>query len=119
MFIVAIILAAILGVAFISAGVMKLTGAEAMADAPAHLGISPGLWRIIAILEILGGVGVVLGLAGSLGWLGIAAGVGLALMGDGAFIYHKRAGDGPGEFMPAIMMSLVACAYVLFRYLSL
>lgn len=91
MFIVTLIVSALLGLAFLMAGSAKLRRAEPVTGTLSGLGVSRGLQKVIGALEVLGGIGVVVGL-----WLeplGILAAVGLVLMMVGALIWHAKAKD--------------------------
>lgn len=79
------------GLAFLAAGIAKVRRQEPVTGTLAGLGVSPSLQRTIGILEVLGGLGVVIGLL--VQPLGILAAVGLALMMAGALAYHAKARD--------------------------
>ncbi len=88
-----VVLAVLLGVGFIMFGVGKLIGVKLMAEAQRHLGLPSGLFKMIGALEVLGGVGVIVGLHEDLPVIGVLAGVGLIGMTVGAAFYHQKAGD--------------------------
>lgn len=91
MTITTIILSALLMLAFLGAGVGKLRRAEPVTGTLEGLGVTPGLQQLVGALEVLGALGVLIGL-----WLqplGILAAVGLVLMMLGAIIFHVRAHD--------------------------
>lgn len=88
MFVLTLILSILLGLAFIGAGVAKIRRQQPVTGTMEFLGVSPGLQRIIGVLEVLGGIAVAAGLA--LQPLGIAAAVGLVLVMIGALGYHLR-----------------------------
>lgn len=116
MFIVTIVLAVLLSLAFGMAGVQKVTGAKSMIDSADHLKMSHGLYKVIGGLEILAVIGLLVGLAV---WpLGVAAGAGLVLLMIGAVISHIRAGDKIAQFGPAAVLGLVALAEVIVRAAS-
>lgn len=66
---------------------------------------------VLAALEIAGGAGAVIGLW--VGWIGVAATVGLALYFIGATGAHLRAGDKPGAVLPAVLAVLAIVALLL------
>ncbi len=90
------ILQALLAIAFLAAGVMKLTQSkDAMRDKmPFVDDVSLGTVRLIGLLEVLGAVGIVLPwLLGVAPWLTPLAAVGLALTMIGAAVVHIRRGE--------------------------
>ncbi|MGW0909528.1 DoxX family protein [Streptomyces sp. NPDC002853] len=80
-----------------------------MRQAAAHLGMSPGLYRVVGTLEVAGAVGLVLGLASAP--LGVAAAIGLALLMTAAALAHLRHGDPPVRALPATVLALTVVAY--------
>ncbi|MEV0637648.1 DoxX family protein [Streptomyces sp. NPDC050619] len=116
MFITAAIIAVLLALAFLAAGVPKVAGqAKALAQAD-HLGVPHGVNRVIGTLEVLGAAGAVVGLW--LAWLGVAAGAGLAVLMVGAVGAHVRAKDSGKAIIPAAVFGLLAVVYVVFRAAS-
>jgi len=110
MTIATIILSVLLGLAFIGAGVGKLRRSEPVTGTLEELGVTPGLQRTIGVLETLGGIGVVAGLA--VQPLGILAAIGLVLMMIGAVAFHVRARDTAKNTVGALVL-LVFSAGVL------
>lgn len=94
---VTLALAGLFGVT--SAG--KLTGHPASLEKREHHGLSAARWRQIGALELMGVVGVLIGLA--VAPVGVAAAVGLALVSAGAIVAHRRAGDGLAAMVPALL----------------
>jgi hypothetical protein len=97
--------------AFFSAiGVAKILAVPSMRERATHTGYSVAAYRGIGFAEIAGALGLVLGI----GWwqLGVAAGIGLALLLVGAVVVHVRIGDGVRECAPAIVGCLVAVVYL-------
>jgi uncharacterized membrane protein YphA (DoxX/SURF4 family) len=116
MFIATIILAVLLALAYGMAGVQKLAGTPTMRKNADHLGASYGLYKVIGVLELLAAIGL---LAGLVVWpLGVAAGIGLALLMAGALVYHLRARDTIKHFGPALLLGLLAVAEVIVRAAS-
>jgi uncharacterized membrane protein YphA (DoxX/SURF4 family) len=116
MFVVTVILAVLLALAFAASGSQKLTGAKMMTEGAAHLGLPYSRYRLIGVLEVLAAIALIVGL-----WvapLGIAAAVGLVLLMIGAVIFHLRAGDKIKEFGPALMLGILALLEVIFRAAS-
>ncbi|BCJ69263.1 DoxX family protein [Polymorphospora rubra] len=107
-----LVLTLILALVFLATAVPKLTGQAAMRERMDHLGVSPGLTRLLGVLEIAAIAGLLLGLL----WppLGIAAAIGLALQMVGAVVYHARAKDPVGvSAVPAVFAVIaVVLAYL-------
>ncbi|MEU6371534.1 DoxX family protein [Streptomyces sp. NPDC046909] len=113
MFITAAIVAVLLALAFLAAGVPKVAAQAKAVTQADHLRVPHGVNRVIGVLEVLGAVGALVGLW--LAWLGVAAGAGLALLMVGALAAHARAKD-PGKAMaPAAVFGLIAVVYVVLR----
>src|SRR5690349_9363518 len=79
-------------VVFAGSGAVKLLGAKMSLEQRDELAMSPGLWRTIGVLELLG----VLGVLGAWleivpNWLGQAAAVGFILLIVGAIVTRLRA----------------------------
>ncbi|MEU6198567.1 DoxX family protein [Streptomyces sp. NPDC047061] len=113
MFIVTVILAVLLALAFLAAGLPKIAGQEKSVAQADHLGVPQGVNRGIGGLEVLGALGTVAGLWAA--WLGVAAGVGLGLLMVGALGAHVRAKDPGKAVAPATVFGLLAVAYVVLR----
>jgi uncharacterized membrane protein YphA (DoxX/SURF4 family) len=101
-----IVLSILLAVAFIGAGVSKLTGQSAMRDAATHFGITWERYRLIGVLEVAGAAGVLLGLAVTA--LGALAALGLTLLMIAALATHRRASDPPAQMAPATVLGLLS-----------
>jgi hypothetical protein len=102
--------AVVLALTFLPLGVAKIAAVPVMRRAAAHLGMSPGLYRVVGTLEAAGVVGLLVGLAAPA--LGTVAAVGLALLMTGAAVVHLRHGDPPVRALPAAALALAALAYV-------
>ena len=111
------ILAAIAGIvialAFLAAGLAKVTKNVQMVEAAKHLGFSVTQFQLLGAAEIAGAAGVVAGIAvDSFAPLGIAAAVGLAAVGIGAGVVHRKAGDESKAAAPPIVLALLAIIYI-------
>ncbi len=115
MYVVNVIVAVVLGVGFVMFGLGKLLDVKMMAQARQHLGLPTGLFRMIGGLEVLGGVGVLLGLHEDLPLIGVLAAIGLIGMTIGAAAYHQKAGDSIKEWLPAVVMGSLAIFYIILR----
>jgi hypothetical protein len=111
-----IVLTAILAAVFLGTAVPKLTGQAQMRERMDHLGVSPGLTRVLGVLEIAAVAGLLLGLL----WapLGIAAAVGLTLQMVGAVIYHARAKDPAPMTLTPVVFAVAAVALVVLHVLK-
>ncbi|MEV5840176.1 DoxX family protein [Nocardia sp. NPDC052112] len=117
MYIAVVILAILLALAYFAAGISKAIGAEqAMATAD-HLRVPHAQYRVIGALEILGAAGVLAGIVW--GWLGVAAGSGLLALMLGALVTHARAKDPVKAMVPALILGLIAAAFIATRVLTL
>ncbi|WP_326640551.1 DoxX family protein [Streptosporangium sp. NBC_01755] len=117
MFIAIAVLSVLLALAFAGAGFPKLSGKKDMAAQLAQLGVSAGLMRVIGGLEILGAVGLVIGL-----WiegLGIAAAAGLALLMAGAVLYHVKARDTAKNTSASLVLLVLSVVTIALRLASL
>ncbi|MFF3869010.1 DoxX family protein [Micromonospora sp. NPDC001898] len=107
-----IVLSVILATVFAALAYPKLTGQAQMRERMAHLGVSPGLTKVIGNLELAAVVGLIFGLY----WApaGIAAAIGLTLQMIGAVIFHLRARDPISvAAMPAVFGLAAAAVAVL------
>lgn len=103
---VTVILSILLAVGFAVAGAAKVTNHKTMVDAAAHVGVSQQNFAVIGGLEILGAVGLLVGIGlPTLGWLTALA---LLVLMLGAVGFHVRAGDAPAAYTPAAALGLVS-----------
>lgn len=100
-------------VVFTGSGIVKIVGAKMSLEQRDELSVSPGLWRTIGVLELLG----VLGVLGA--WLGIvptelgqAAAVGFILLILGAIVTRLRAKSPFGMILMDVV-TLVLCVLTL------
>ena len=85
------LLSILVAATFLFSGGIKVLSVPQSLAVRDHLGVPPGLWRIIGFLELLGVAGVLVGLA--VGWIGTAALVGLAVLMVGALGSRLRVRD--------------------------
>jgi uncharacterized membrane protein YphA (DoxX/SURF4 family) len=103
-----VMLSLMIAFVFILAGMARIQGLAASDAVRARLGLSTGLWRLVGVVELVGALGLVVGVL-AIPELAVAAAVGLVLMTVSAIVVHWRAGDlRPGAAPPAFMA--VACA---------
>ncbi|MER6936990.1 DoxX family protein [Nocardioides sp. NPDC127514] len=96
------ILTVALAAVFAALGAAKLLALPAMAQRAAHVGFGVAAYRGIGALEITGAAGLLLGPASR--FIPIAAALGLFLLLGAATFVHIRAGDGPKEAAPALVL---------------
>jgi len=80
----------------------KLTKNPQVIASLTHVGVKDSFVKILAFLEILGGVGLAAGIAAK--WLGLAAAIGLTLFFLGAIIAHLRVKDAPKNIVPPFVL---------------
>ena len=101
-----VVLALVLALAVLGAGLAKLAGVAAMRQAAAHLGFSWPAYRRIGALEVAGAVGVLAGIVVPL--LGALAAACLAVLLVLAAGAHLRRGDSLPEAAPAAVLAVLA-----------
>jgi hypothetical protein len=116
MFVITAAVGVLLGLAFAASGASKLASVPRTVEVADHLGIPRERYRIIGLPEAFGAAGVLLGLR--VVPLGLAAGAGLVVLMAGAALAHRRANDDAKEIAPAIVLAVLAAAYVLTRALT-
>ena len=110
MFVATVIVSSLLAVAALGSGLAKLSKQPALIESLTGLGVPASWIPLLAIAELAGAVGLVVGF-----WvapLGIAAAIGLVLYFAGAVATHIRAKD-PKFQPPAALMLLSIVALVL------
>jgi uncharacterized membrane protein YphA (DoxX/SURF4 family) len=103
-----IVLGALLGIAALGSGLQKIRRDARVVAVMHSVGVSDRQIPILAILEILGALGLLVGI-----WvpvLGIAAAIGLALYFLGAIIAHLRVKAPVKDVAPAALLFVVAIA---------
>ena len=116
MFVLTAVSGALTALLFLSASLLKLTDQPQAREGQAKFGISAATYKRIGILELLGVIGVVIGLA--VPAIGIAAGVGLTIVAVGALVNHLRVNDLLPAVMGAVVAMVIAGVYAVARLLS-
>ena len=111
-----IVLSALLAVAFLGSGALKLAGTKQSLQMRDQLHVGAQQWRLVGALEVAGAVGLAAGFVVPV--LGIAAAVGLALLMAGGIVTHARAQD-LRNAGPATLLLLLAVATVVLRVASI
>ena len=106
-----LILAGVLVIAFAALGSAKLAAVPAMREKAAHVGYSVSAYRRIGSLEVLGVLGLLVGVFVPV--IGALAAAGLLVLLAGAIVTHLRNGDAVREITPAIVLGLVTLTYLL------
>lgn len=119
MSVVAALLSIVLCLAFAMAGVQKILFNPVMSKSAEHLGFTKRGYRRIGILEIVGALGVIVGVVAHrssiLGVLNELAAAGLTLMMVLAVRLHLRRGDGAKMFSPALVLGVLALVELICR----
>lgn len=99
--VVAVVVPVVMALIFTKAGVDMVRDVEPTRATSARLGIDERRFGMIGVLQLLGAVGLLVGLA----WwpLGVAAAAGLILLMLGAIVTHVRVGDPAVEVAPALV----------------
>ena len=116
MFVLTAVSGALTALLFLSASLLKLTDQPQAREGQAKFGISAAAYKRIGILELLGVIGVLVGLAVPV--IGVAAGVGLTAVAVGALVNHLRVNDLLPAVMGAVVAMVIAGVYVMTRLLS-
>lgn len=115
MFIVVWVVLVLLALAFLGAGVMKVS--QPIDNLKKNMGwvshTTPGIVRLVGALEILGALGLILPLVTHiLPWLTLAAAIGLVCTMIGAIIVHVRLNDTKGIGAPIVLLLL--CLFIVY-----
>jgi hypothetical protein len=116
MFLITVVSGALTALLFLSASLLKLTDQPQAREGQVKFGISAATYKRIGILELLGVVGVLAGLAVPM--IGVVAGVGLIAVAIGALVNHLRVKDPLPAVMGAVVAMVIAGVYVVVRVLS-
>ncbi|HVA53313.1 MAG TPA: DoxX family protein [Acidimicrobiales bacterium] len=119
MSVAASLLSIVLFLAFGSAGAQKIIFNPVMSKAADHLGFTKRSYRAIGLVEVLGAVGLLVGLAAKgsslLAIVNETAAGGLFVMMGLAVSVHLRKGDKAKYFAPALVLGVLAGAELAFR----
>ena len=103
-----IIVSSLLAVVVVASASAKLRKVPAVIETMDHVGVDSAQVPRLALLEIAGGAGLLIGLANAL--IGRLAAAGLVLYFLGAVSAHLRVKDRVQEMAPAVVLFLVAVA---------
>jgi uncharacterized membrane protein YphA (DoxX/SURF4 family) len=110
------VLSALLTVAFLGSGALKLVGAKQSLQMRDQLHVGAQQWQLVGALEVAGALGLTAGFVVPV--LGIAAAIGLALLMVGGIVTHARAHD-LRNAAPAALLLVLAVATVVLRVASI
>jgi len=117
--IVASMLSIVLFLAFATSGVQKVRFNPMMSESAEHLGITKRGYQRIGALEMIGGLGLLVGLAAKssslLGIVNELAGAGLVVMMLLAVSLHVRRRDDAKSMAPALALGALALLEVILR----
>ncbi|MFC5749581.1 DoxX family protein [Actinomadura rugatobispora] len=116
MFVLTVIISVLTAAAFAFAGYSKVSGAEQQVAEADHLGVEWSAYRLIGVAELLGALGLLIGLW--LSWLGVVAAFCLIGRIGGALIVHAKAGDQVDAMRPAIAYGVLAIVAFVFRLIT-
>ena len=105
-----IIFATVLGLVATMSAIGKLRGMPQVKAMLHHVGLGDGQIKGLAVIELLGALGLLVGI-----WvpiLGLLAAIGLALYFLGAVIAHLRVKDAPKDAAPALILMILAIVTV-------
>jgi putative oxidoreductase len=111
--IVAIVVQALVGLGFLLAGGPKFANTKQTQQQRDHLGIVPWFWRLTGGLEILGAIGLFVGI-----WYPLFAIAGGLLLGAtmiGAFFTHVMHKDSFSHMLPAIVLFVLIVIILVVR----
>jgi uncharacterized membrane protein YphA (DoxX/SURF4 family) len=111
-----IVLSALLAVAFLGSGGLKLAGTKQSLQMRDELHVGAQLWRVVGALEVAGALGLAAGFV--VPALGVAAAAGLALLMAGGIASHARAQD-LRNAGPAALLLVLTVATVVLRVASI
>jgi uncharacterized membrane protein YphA (DoxX/SURF4 family) len=117
--IAASILSIILFLAFFTSGLQKVRFNPMMSESAEHLGITKSAYQRIGGLEVLGAVGLLVGLSSKgtsfFGVVNELAGACLVVTMLLAVAVHRRRGDGAKLMTPAMILGALTLLEVIFR----
>jgi uncharacterized membrane protein YphA (DoxX/SURF4 family) len=105
-----IIFSCILALAVVVSGAAKLRKSPQWIEGMAHVGVTETQIPVLAGLELLGGLGLLVGFGVTN--LGRLAAGGLALYFVGALVAHVRVKDAPKVMAPAFVLFVIAVVTV-------
>ena len=110
MYVVTVVVSALLAAALVGSGAAKLAGNAGVQEGMARVHFPLDKLWLLAVAELAGAVGLLVGLS----WwpIGVAAAIGVILYFVGALVFHVRARD-MALAAPAVFLVLAVAALVL------
>ena len=115
--VVAIVLQILLGVAFLGAGGSKLAGVPMQVEVFDRLRLPQGFRLVVGVIEIVGALGVLVGIA--VHSVAVVAALGLDAVMLGALLLHLRAHDAAQKLVPPAVLLGVTAVVVALRWSTL
>jgi len=119
MSVIASLLSIVLFLAFVTSGAQKIQFNPYTSAVAQRLGFSKSSYRRIGILEVIGAVAVLVGLASprgsALGIVNVIASSVLAVVMLIAVVFHLRSNDPFKSYAPALVLFVLAVLQVIFR----
>ena len=109
----AIILGILLATGFVSSGAMKLMKKPMAIAVKDKFNLPANTFNLIGIAEVLGGIGLLVGLFNNMEWIGFFAAVGLIILMVGALWYHSKVKDEIKEYIPALALIILTIVYLI------
>ena len=113
MFIVTLLLSLLLAAVFVADALFKVVKNPTGADQAYDLGYPIPVWRVIGWLELLGALGLIVGLFYPP--IGVAAAIGLTVLMVGAVISHLRVKDALAKSATPLVLGILAVVTILLR----
>ena len=110
MSVVLIIVAALLGAAAAGSGIQKLRRDPKVMESMSGVGVGAKQVPVLALLELLGALGLLVGIW--VAWIGLAAAIGLVLYFLGAIVAHVRVKTPAKDYAPVLIILLLAVVTV-------
>ena len=110
-----IVFASLLGLAAAGSAIAKFMKVSQIMESMAHVGVKPALIPVLGVLEVLGTLGLVLGI-----WmrsLGVLSAVCLALYFFGAVVSHIKVKSKLADGIPAFMIMAIAIAVAYLEFM--
>lgn len=114
-----------LAIAFITDGIVYLTGSRRIQRRMEHLQLARELYRGLAVVEIIGGLGLVFSALSSpprgwaslftssiLVWVGLPSVLGVIAVKIVVILIHRDAGDPPDEYRNSVILIVLSLGYL-------
>ena len=116
MHVAAIVLSVLLALELAATGIIKVVGTGTARANAEHLGLGPGLSRLIGLAELAAVVGLLAGIA--VKPLAVVTAAAVVLLMAGAVGYHLKARDKAAAVAPAAITGLAAIALLVLTILA-